>query len=82
MIQTRPNEILPFFELGAKDALKLFLTQQSAQVASENNIPEFQIILKSTEATHSLRKLTAEHVNKLIKVRSFIYPLMLQCNTY
>ncbi len=65
----RPSEILPYFEAAAKDALKLFLTQQNQEIVSQEIIPDFQIILKSSQQTQSLRNLTVEHVNKLIKVR-------------
>lgn len=71
-IQTQPESILKFFETGAKDALKLFLTEQSANLVNNNTIPDFQIILKSSQLTQSLRNLTAEHVNKLIKVPGIV----------
>jgi DNA replication licensing factor MCM5 len=71
-LQTRPTEILPFFEAGAKDALKLFLTLNSANEVNQSTIPDFQIILKSNENTQSLRNLTAEHVNRMIKVPGIV----------
>ena len=71
-LQTRPDEILPYIESGAKDALQQFLTQQSAELVTEKSVPDFQVILKSSECTQSLRNLTAEHVNKLIKVPGIV----------
>ncbi len=70
-LQTRPEYILPFFEAGAKDALKLLLTESrsSELEAVTSSTPDFQIILKSSQFPHSLRNLTAEHVNKLVKVK-------------
>ena len=71
-LQTRPDEILPFFEQGAKDALQLCLTQQNAELVNEKSVPDFQVVLKSSECTQSLRNLTADHVNKLIKVPGIV----------
>lgn len=67
-LQRRPVEFLEKFESAAKDALKNFLTEQSVLEASVGTIPDFQVILRSSQLSHSLRNLTAEHVNKLIKV--------------
>lgn len=58
--------------MGAKDALKLSLTTENQASLMQSNVPEFQIILKSNQNTQSLRNLTAEHVNSLIKVIKFI----------
>lgn len=66
--QSKPNETLPFFEAGAKDALKQSLTTQN-QEQLQSNQGDFQIILKSDQNPQSLRSLTAEHINTLIKVR-------------
>lgn len=55
-------------ELGAKDALKQLLTSENQNALSQANVPDFQIILKSNQTPQSLRSLTAEHVNSLIKV--------------
>ena len=63
-----PAEFLSIFESAAKEALKLFLTSQGVSAVSDKSIPNFQIILISSQNSHSLRNLTAEHVNKLIKV--------------
>lgn len=71
-LQTRPTEILPFFEVGAKDALRAFLTQQGVDQLSELTVPDFQVILISAEKTQSLRNLTAEHVNRLLKVPGIV----------
>lgn len=70
-LQSRPAEFLEMFENAAKDALKYFLTEKSATEASVGAIPDFQVILRSAQLSHSLRNLTAEHVNKLIKVSVF-----------
>ena len=51
-----------------KDALKSFLTAQTAEEISHADIPEFQIMIRSGQLPVSLRNLTSEHVNKLIKV--------------
>ena len=67
-LQNRPSVFLEYFEKAAKDALKYFLTEKSALEAGVNTIPDFQVILKSAQLSHSLRNLTAEHVNKLVKV--------------
>jgi DNA replication licensing factor MCM5 len=71
-LQTRPTEILPFFEAGAKDALRVFLTQQGAEQLNDSTVPDFQVILVSSEKTQSLRNLTAEHVNRLLKVPGIV----------
>eukprot|EP01041_Mallomonas_annulata_P004288 gene4288-8525_t len=67
-----PSDTLPFFESAAKDALKGLLTAQTAEQASLATIPDFQIIIKSAQLSLSIRKLTSEHVNKLIKVPGII----------
>lgn len=61
-----------FFEAGAKDALKMSLTVENRDVLNQATIPDFQIILKSNQNTQSLRTLTAEHANTLIKVPGII----------
>jgi len=70
MIQTRPNEYLSKFEDGAVAALKLFLVGHTEQ--NNANIKPFQVILTSTQLPQSVRELTAEHVNKLVKVPGII----------
>lgn len=71
-LQAKPSETLPFFEAGAKDALKQSLTViSSGNVDNLGNV-DFQIILKSHQNTQSLRTLTAEHVNSLIKVPGIV----------
>lgn len=57
------------FELAAKDALKLFLTSQGNTDIGSSTISDFQVILRSSQIPLSLRHLTADHVNKLIKVK-------------
>ena len=57
-----------YFGLGAKDALERFLTDESNALAQGPSSPDFQIVLKSEQLPESLRNLTADHVNKLIKV--------------
>lgn len=69
--QSKPNETLPYFEAGAKDALKQSLTTQN-QEQLQSNQGDFQIILKSDQNPQSLRSLTAEHINTLIKVHLFL----------
>jgi hypothetical protein len=41
-------------------------------VLSNQSIPDFQIILQSGEIPQTLRNLTAEHVNQLIKVPGIV----------
>lgn len=57
-------------ESAAKESLANLLTTQSLD---NEVIPDFQVILKSDQRPQSLRNLTAEHVNLLIKV-SVVYP--------
>jgi DNA replicative helicase MCM subunit Mcm2 (Cdc46/Mcm family) len=63
--------VLPYFESAAKDALKLCITRESEELLNQATIPDFQITLKSAQIPHSLRDLTAEHVNRLVKVFLF-----------
>jgi DNA replicative helicase MCM subunit Mcm2 (Cdc46/Mcm family) len=72
--KVQPNETIPLFESAAKDALKLLLTEQSAEMISQEAIPDFQVMMKSAELTQPLRGITAEHVHRLIKVK-YIYLL-------
>ena len=67
-LQSKPDRIMPYFELGAKDALQLFLTSQSSESVASDRIPDFQVILKSSQLPHSLRSLRADLMNKLVKV--------------
>jgi len=61
--------MLPLFEKGARDALNNLLTNQSLEAAANQNLTDdFQVILQGAHAPQSLRSLTAEHINKLIKV--------------
>lgn len=62
--QTKPNEILPIVESAAKESLMGLLTTQNLK----DEVQDFQAILKSDQLPQSLRNLTAEHVNLLIKV--------------
>ena len=64
MLQTRPNEYIEAFEQGAKAALKLFLLNE--------NIEPIQVILKSSQNPLLIRDLTANHVNKLIKIPGMV----------
>ena len=56
------------FEAAVKDALKLLLSTSGAAGVDHFSIPDFQIIFNSAQRPHSLRNLTAEHVNTLVKV--------------
>lgn len=71
-LQINPGNLLPFFEAGAKDALEQLLVSENRNVLTAEGTSEFQIILKSSQLTQSLRNLTAEHVNKLIKVPGIV----------
>ena len=57
------------FGKAAKDAISYLITQQRNSDINENPSLEFQIILYGSQSSQSLRNLTAEHINKLIKVR-------------
>lgn len=63
---------MPYFEAGAKDALKLSLTQENQEMLRQAENSDFQIVLKSNQNAVSLRHLTADHVNRLIKVPGII----------
>jgi DNA replication licensing factor MCM5 len=63
---------LPFFEAGAKDALKQSLTAENQEILKQATVPDFQIILRSDQNPHSLRDLNADHVNSLIKVPGIV----------
>jgi len=61
-----------FFELGAKDAAKMFLTTQNRDLLEQKDVPDFQVVLLSSQNPQSLRTLSAEHANSLIKVPGII----------
>eukprot|EP01031_Cornospumella_fuschlensis_P022281 gene22281-27244_t len=71
-LQVRPSEVLPFYEQGAKEALKQLLTAENQDALAQTSIPDFQILFKSEQTPVSLRSLTAEHVNTLIKVPGIV----------
>jgi len=48
------------------------LTAENRDILNQTSIPDFQIILRSNQNTQSLRTLTAEHANTLIKVPGII----------
>jgi hypothetical protein len=61
--------MIPFFEMAAKDALQNFLLPANSTAGrAPIDIPDLQVILRSSQLSQSLRNLTAEHVNTLIKV--------------
>ena len=70
--QTRPGDILPFFEAAAKEALNSFLVTENQDLIKVQATGDFQIILTSSQTALSLRNLTANHVNKLIKVPGIV----------
>ena len=72
----RPNDAIPIFESAVKDALKHLLSTTGAATLDMAGIPDFQIIFESSQRSYSLRKLTAEHVNTLVKVGSYVYYLI------
>jgi DNA replication licensing factor MCM5 len=63
-LQSRPEQVMPYFEAATKDALLIFLTEKTGE-----EIPEFQVTLHSAQLSHSLRSLNADLVNRLVKVR-------------
>ena len=71
-VQTKPEEMMQWFERGAKDALVHLLTSQNAESAKSHSVGDFQVILHGSQITHSLRTLTAEHINKLVKIPGII----------
>ena len=71
-IQSNPDRILPYFEMGAKKALQAFLTKTSSDSVDTSAIPDFQVILKSTQLPHSLRNMNADLMNKLVKVSKHV----------
>lgn len=48
------------------------LTAANQELLKQSSVPDFQIILKSGQNTQSLRALTADHVNSLIKVPGIV----------
>ena len=60
------------FEAGARDALKQILLSKSVDMMMRNGVPDFQVILRSSQFPTSLRSLTAEHVNHLVKVPGIV----------
>ena len=64
--------MMPLFEKGAKDALVNVLTSQNSEaIANQAVIVEIQVILRGSHLPQSLRSLTAEHINKLVKVKLY-----------
>ena len=70
IMQTKPAEYVPSFELGAKEALKLFLSETNSR--SVNDVKNFQVMFKSSQLPQSLRHLTSEHLNGLVKVPGIV----------
>lgn len=68
VLQSRPTEVIPLFEAAVKDALKQILSTSGAASVDMVSPPDFQIVFESAQSPHSLRNLTAEHVNTLVKV--------------
>ena len=48
----------------------MFLTAENRDLLNQQQISDFQIVLRSNQHTQSLRTLTADHVNTLVKVSS------------
>ena len=71
-LQSRPDDIMPFFEAAAKDSLKMFLMEASTMERDDEKVMEFQVILKSSQLAHPLRNLNADLVNQLVKVPGII----------
>ena len=71
-LQSRPDQVMPYFEAAAKDALKIFLTDSNALSTDEERVPDFQVTLHSAQLAHSLRNLNADLVNQLVKVPGII----------
>jgi len=71
-LQSRPDQVMPYFEAAAKDALKIFLTDSNALSTDAERVPDFQVTLHSAQLAHSLRNLNADLVNQLVKVPGII----------
>jgi len=69
LLLSRPNDVLPQFELAAKDALKTFLHDLKADSDSVGSV---QILLKGNLAATPLRSIRSKHVNKLLRVPGII----------
>ena len=52
--------------------MKTILTAQEANNVASEEIPNFQVVFKSGQVGQSIRSLSAEHVNSLIKVPGII----------
>jgi DNA replicative helicase MCM subunit Mcm2 (Cdc46/Mcm family) len=70
--KSNPSETISLFETAAKEALKLSLTVENQKIMQDSKFADMQIIFKSEQHSQSLRTLTAEHVNSLVKVSSFV----------
>ncbi len=62
---------MSLFESAAKEALKSSLINENQATLKECR-DGFQIILKSNQNPQSLRTLTAEHVNSMIKIPGIV----------
>ena len=71
-LQSNPADYLSFFGTGAKDALRTIITSKSAGDVAKTSVPDFQVIMRSSMFPRSLRSLTSEHVNRLVKVPGII----------
>ena len=68
-MKENPEETLIYLEGAAKEALKSLLVKTDEAATEElAAYPDFQVILRSDQLCHSLRGLTSDHVNKLVKV--------------
>ncbi|CAG8460766.1 14544_t:CDS:10 [Ambispora leptoticha] len=63
-LQNSPMEILPLFELAAKNHLQT--------LTNSTNVPDIQIILKSSTEMIKIRDLDAKHISKLVRIPGII----------
>lgn len=80
-LQSRPTEYLALFEQAAQEVLQRLAGDDedgegeddlAAGTPAPARMPRVQVVLRSDQQTQSLRGLTAEHVNQLLKVPGII----------
>jgi len=78
-LQTQPLKYLEYFEAGTNEALAdLLISSNKTEAVAHTSKTPVQIIIKSSQLPQSIRSITADHVNRLIKVSlpSCIYSLV------
>lgn len=67
VLRSRPAEYLPYFELAAKQVLVLIDPN-----LKDNDVPPFQVTLRSYPRITAIRRLAANHVSQLVAVRGIV----------